>query len=158
MDISSNLAVGISAAVAIIYTLMGGLYSVAYTDVIQLSLVLFGLVRTLRFIKSYGRSSVFDCATFSTQLFGTALNDSCSSSSSSLQWFCVPFILTSPTSANITVAAVTKLYQEPWIGKIESDDIGRWIDELLLLVKGNKKQPPALPIYVKHDIIYHVLT
>lgn len=45
MDISSNLAVGISAAVAIIYTLMGGLYSVAYTDVIQLSFVLFGLVR-----------------------------------------------------------------------------------------------------------------
>lgn len=45
MDTSSNLAVGISAAVAIIYTLMGGLYSVAYTDVIQLSFVLFGLVR-----------------------------------------------------------------------------------------------------------------
>lgn len=63
MDISSNLAVGISAAVAIIYTLMGGLYSVAYTDVIQLSFVLFGLVRAQRFIKSYGRSSVFDCAT-----------------------------------------------------------------------------------------------
>lgn len=145
MDISSNLAVGISAAVAIIYTLMGGLYSVAYTDVIQLSFVLFGLVRTLRF---YQKLRATDAA----------LNDSFSCFSSSLQWFCVPFILTSPTSANITVAAVTKLYQEPWIGKIESDDIGRWIDELLLLVKGTKNQPPALPIYIKHDIIYHVLT
>lgn len=49
MDISSNLAVGISAAVAILYTLMGGLYSVAYTDVIQLTFMLLGLVQTLRF-------------------------------------------------------------------------------------------------------------
>lgn len=54
--------------------------------------------------------------------------------SSHFQWFCVPFILTSPSSANITVAAVTKLYQEPWIGKLEVEDVGCWIDELLLLV------------------------
>lgn len=53
-----------------------------------------------------------------------------------LQWFCVPFILTSPASANITVAAVTGLYQEPWIGTLQTEDVGRWIDELLLLVRG----------------------
>ncbi|XP_075886354.1 high affinity choline transporter 1-like [Nelusetta ayraudi] len=94
MEIASNLAVVVSAAVAIIYTLMGGLYSVAYTDVIQLSLVFFGL------------------------------------------WFCVPFILINPASANVTVAAVTELYQEPWIGKLETEDVGRWIDELLLLGVG----------------------
>ncbi|KAM9334640.1 high affinity choline transporter 1-like [Symphorus nematophorus] len=94
MDISSWLAVGISAAVAIFYTLMGGLYSVAYTDVIQLSLMLLGL------------------------------------------WFCVPFILASPTSANFTVAALSKLHQEPWIGKLELEDTGRWIDDLLLLAIG----------------------
>lgn len=46
----------------------------------------------------------------------------------------MPFILLSPSSANITVAAVTKLYQEPWIGKLEVQDVGCWIDELLLLV------------------------
>lgn len=46
----------------------------------------------------------------------------------------MPFILTSPSSANITVAAVTKLYQEPWLGKLEAADAGRWADELLLLV------------------------
>lgn len=46
MDISSPLAISVSAAVAIIYTLMGGLYSVAYTDVIQLIFMFFGLVRT----------------------------------------------------------------------------------------------------------------
>eukprot|EP00066_Takifugu_rubripes_P022440 XP_011611706.1 PREDICTED: high affinity choline transporter 1-like isoform X1 [Takifugu rubripes] len=94
MNTSSYLSVGISAAVAIFYTLMGGLYSVAYTDVIQLIFMFFGL------------------------------------------WFCVPFVLTSPSSANITVAAVTKLYQEPWIGKLEVEDVGCWIDELLLLSIG----------------------
>nr|XP_040025530.1 high-affinity choline transporter 1-like [Gasterosteus aculeatus aculeatus] len=49
MDISSALAVCVSAAVAIVYTLMGGLYAVAYTDVVQLSLMLVGLVQTLHF-------------------------------------------------------------------------------------------------------------
>lgn len=49
MDIPSSPAVAISAAVAILYTLMGGLYSVAYTDVIQLSFMLIGLVQTLHF-------------------------------------------------------------------------------------------------------------
>ena len=49
MDISSSLAVCVSAAVAILYTLMGGLYSVAYTDVIQLGLMFVGLVQTLHF-------------------------------------------------------------------------------------------------------------
>ncbi|KAF7655311.1 hypothetical protein LDENG_00058200 [Lucifuga dentata] len=83
-----------SAAVAISYTLMGGLYSVAYTDVIQLAFMFFGL------------------------------------------WFCVPFILSSPFSANVTAATVTKLYQEPWLGKLKLEDAGRWIDELLLLATG----------------------
>nr|XP_046234954.1 high-affinity choline transporter 1-like isoform X2 [Scatophagus argus] len=68
MDISSRLAVSISAAVAILYTLMGGLYSVAYTDVIQLTFMFLGL-----------------------------------------------------------------LHQEPWIGKLELEDTGCWIDDLLLL-------------------------
>ncbi|XP_030576349.1 high-affinity choline transporter 1-like [Archocentrus centrarchus] len=91
MDIHPSMSVGISAAVAVLYTLMGGLYSVAYTDVIQLSFMLIGL------------------------------------------WLCVPFILISPHSANFTIAAVSKLHQEPWIGKLELEDIGCWIDELLLL-------------------------
>ncbi|KAM7378195.1 hypothetical protein PAMA_013204 [Pampus argenteus] len=94
MDIHSSIAVVISAAVAVIYTLMGGLYSVAYTDVIQLCFVLFGL------------------------------------------WLCVPFILISPSSANFTVAAVTRLYQEPWTGKLELEDTGRWVDDFLLMSIG----------------------
>ncbi|XP_018516261.1 high-affinity choline transporter 1-like isoform X1 [Lates calcarifer] len=39
LDVSYSICIWISAAVAIIYTLMGGLYSVAYTDIIQLVLI-----------------------------------------------------------------------------------------------------------------------
>lgn len=45
LDLPFNICVWISAAVAIVYTLLGGLYSVAYTDVIQLVLIFSGLVR-----------------------------------------------------------------------------------------------------------------
>ncbi|XP_059215579.1 high-affinity choline transporter 1-like [Centropristis striata] len=39
LDLSFTLCIWISAAVAITYTLLGGLYSVAYTDIIQLVLI-----------------------------------------------------------------------------------------------------------------------
>lgn len=44
VDININLAVLISAMIAIFYTLVGGLYSVAYTDVVQLFCIFLGLV------------------------------------------------------------------------------------------------------------------
>lgn len=44
LNLSRSLCIWISAAVAIIYTVLGGLYSVASTDVIQISLVLIGTV------------------------------------------------------------------------------------------------------------------
>ena len=44
LDLSFSVSVWISAAVAIIYTLLGGLYSVAYTDIIQLILIFISLV------------------------------------------------------------------------------------------------------------------
>ncbi|XP_022076473.1 high-affinity choline transporter 1-like [Acanthochromis polyacanthus] len=43
LDLSYTICIWISAAVAITYTLMGGLYSVAYTDIIQLTLIFFSL-------------------------------------------------------------------------------------------------------------------
>ncbi|KAG7470890.1 hypothetical protein MATL_G00118690, partial [Megalops atlanticus] len=91
LDIPSHLAVVISAAVAILYTLLGGLYSVAYTDVIQLIFMLLSL------------------------------------------WLCVPFILKSPASADITYTAVNELYQAPWLGRLDLQDVGRWLDDLLLV-------------------------
>lgn len=47
VDIPSYVSIGSSAAVAIVYTLMGGLYSVAYTDVIQICFVFVSLVHPL---------------------------------------------------------------------------------------------------------------
>lgn len=44
VDIDINMAVVISALIAIFYTLVGGLYSVAYTDVVQLFCIFIGLV------------------------------------------------------------------------------------------------------------------
>lgn len=41
------MSVMISAMIAIFYTLVGGLYSVAYTDVVQLFCIFVGLVRHL---------------------------------------------------------------------------------------------------------------
>lgn len=43
LDLPYSISVWISSSVAIIYTLLGGLYSVAYTDIIQLSLVFLSL-------------------------------------------------------------------------------------------------------------------
>ncbi|KAI1893978.1 hypothetical protein AGOR_G00129220 [Albula goreensis] len=91
LDIPSYYTVVISAAVAILYTLLGGMYSVAYTDIIQLIFMFLSL------------------------------------------WFCVPFMLTSPASADITFTAVNRLYQEPWLGRLQVEDMGRWMDDLLLV-------------------------
>lgn len=44
LDLPYAYSAWISSAVAIVYTLLGGLYSVAYTDVIQLALAFFSLV------------------------------------------------------------------------------------------------------------------
>jgi high affinity choline transporter 7 len=42
-DVSMTASIIISAVVVIIYTLFGGLYSVAYTDVVQLGFIFIGL-------------------------------------------------------------------------------------------------------------------
>ena len=45
LGISSTISICVSSAVSVIYTLMGGLYSVAYTDVVQLCLIFIGMVK-----------------------------------------------------------------------------------------------------------------
>lgn len=47
LDLSFTVCIWISAAVAITYTLLGGLYSVAYTDIVQLILIFVGLVSVI---------------------------------------------------------------------------------------------------------------
>jgi solute carrier family 5 (high affinity choline transporter), member 7 len=44
IDMDNNTAIIVSALIAVAYTLFGGLYSVAYTDVVQLFCIFFGLV------------------------------------------------------------------------------------------------------------------
>ncbi|KAM9795109.1 high affinity choline transporter 1-like [Neosynchiropus ocellatus] len=50
LDLSYNLCIWISAAVAVTYTLFGGLYSVAYTDIVQLVLTFFSLWLCIPFV------------------------------------------------------------------------------------------------------------
>lgn len=44
VGLDETIAVVVSAAIAMLYTLFGGLYSVAYTDVVQLFCIAIGLV------------------------------------------------------------------------------------------------------------------
>ncbi|MCL4146821.1 UNVERIFIED_CONTAM: hypothetical protein GTU68_003607, partial [Idotea baltica] len=45
LDLGDTVSIFLSAGIAVTYTLFGGLYSVAYTDVAQLFCIFFGLVR-----------------------------------------------------------------------------------------------------------------
>ncbi|XP_045136938.1 high-affinity choline transporter 1-like [Portunus trituberculatus] len=49
LDINNTLSIIVSAAIAVLYTLFGGLYSVAYTDVVQLFCIFIGLWITVPF-------------------------------------------------------------------------------------------------------------
>uniref|UniRef100_A0A3Q2YL68 High affinity choline transporter 1-like n=1 Tax=Hippocampus comes TaxID=109280 RepID=A0A3Q2YL68_HIPCM len=50
LDISATISIPISAAVSISYTVLGGLYAVAYTDVIQLSFIFVSLWLSIPFM------------------------------------------------------------------------------------------------------------
>ncbi|XP_072120679.1 high affinity choline transporter 1-like [Mobula birostris] len=95
LNIETYLSIILSACVVTIYTLLGGLYSVAYTDVMQMVFIVISL------------------------------------------WFCVPFAIMNPAVADIKYTMVNELYQSPWIGKIETDQISRWIDDLLYMSLGS---------------------
>ena len=128
LDLPYTLCIWISAAVAIVYTLMGGLYSVAYTDVIQLTLIFISLV------SSYIENNFFQNLEISSEYAHFKM---CTSVVHCLflQWLCVPFVLTNPHSADITKTAFNFTYQAPWIGSVDGDTAWRWIDHFLLLVR-----------------------
>ncbi|GAA6224182.1 high-affinity choline transporter 1-like [Lates japonicus] len=94
-DLPLSLCIWISAAVAIFYTVLGGLYSVAFTDVIQLSLVFCSL------------------------------------------WLCAPFVLASDVYTDLSKTAFNHTYQAPWLGRLESHEVWRWIDNFLAMSVGN---------------------
>ncbi|XP_054066780.1 high affinity choline transporter 1-like [Rissa tridactyla] len=95
LDIGGFLAIIISACTVILYTLLGGLYSVAYTDVIQLVFITLSL------------------------------------------WICIPFALMNSATESIYYTATHESYQDPWIGKIEKQYLGRWLDDFFFLVLGS---------------------
>ncbi|XP_035829842.1 high-affinity choline transporter 1 [Aplysia californica] len=68
LDMNATLAIILSAAVAIIYTFLGGLYSVAYTDVIQLIFIAVGLVVAFPFALT---NSAVDLSRVSDTYVGT---------------------------------------------------------------------------------------
>ena len=48
MQLDNTTSIIISAIVVVVYTLFGGLYSVAYTDVVQLFCIFVGLVLKIK--------------------------------------------------------------------------------------------------------------
>ncbi|XP_074532207.1 high-affinity choline transporter 1-like [Halichoeres trimaculatus] len=96
LDVSYSICVWISATIAIIYTLLGGLYSVAYTDVIQLVLVFLGLS------------------------------------------ICVPFVLMSPFTLDISQTLMNNTLHAPWIGAPKLEKIWILIDNFLFLTLGSQ--------------------
>ncbi|KAM9019853.1 high affinity choline transporter 1-like [Ara ararauna] len=95
LNISGSLAIIVSACTVILYTLLGGLYSVAYTDVIQLVFITLSL------------------------------------------WVCIPFALMNSATESIYYTATHQSHQDPWIGKIEKQYLGRWLDDFFYLVLGS---------------------
>ncbi|XP_051500104.1 high affinity choline transporter 1-like [Apus apus] len=95
LDVGGSLAIIISACTVTLYTLLGGLYSVAYTDVIQLVFIALSL------------------------------------------WVCIPFALMNSATESIHFTATHQSYQGPWIGEIEKQYLGRWLDDFFYLVLGS---------------------
>ncbi|XP_045559976.1 high-affinity choline transporter 1 isoform X2 [Salmo salar] len=67
LGLSSSYSIVLSAAVAITYTLMGGLYSVAYTDIIQLFVIFISLWLCVPFLVLNPASSEVTLAAFFNQ-------------------------------------------------------------------------------------------
>lgn len=88
-DVDPNISVCASALLAAIYTVCGGLYSVACTDALQLACIMLGL--------------------------GIA----------------APFSLFHPA-----VSFDMQLISEEWLGEIRNEDLGEWVDTMLLIVFG----------------------
>ncbi|XP_078494547.1 high-affinity choline transporter 1-like isoform X2 [Ciona intestinalis] len=61
IDLDIRISVIVSACIAVLYTLVGGLYSVAYTDVVQLACIFIGLWLSIPF--AFTHPAVSDIAT-----------------------------------------------------------------------------------------------
>lgn len=45
-------------------------------------------------------------------------------------------MMTNPNSVDISLTAFNETFQAPWVGRLEAQDAGKWIDDFLVLVSG----------------------
>jgi high affinity choline transporter 7 len=88
LDLDKRISVIFSAVFAAAYTIVGGFYSVSYTDVLQQFLITIGL------------------------------------------------LLSAPFAYQNKAVSENALSSRDWIGKVDTKDIGQWIDSFLLLLLG----------------------
>uniref|UniRef100_A0A1B6BYQ9 High-affinity choline transporter 1 n=1 Tax=Clastoptera arizonana TaxID=38151 RepID=A0A1B6BYQ9_9HEMI len=88
LEMNSVVSILISATFAATYIMVGGMYSVTYTDVVQLICIIFGLVLS------------------------------------------APFAYFHPEVSH------EKMKDTSWIGEVANEDIGSWVDGMLLLIFG----------------------
>ena len=115
LGLDNTISVVVSAAVAMLYTLFGGLHSVAYTDVVQVFCIAIGLVgiRNIEIVVFYL------CSILIIFL------------ASNKQTICVPFAWTHKAvdTKALTIAGA-------WEGVIEIYNVGVYIENYLLIVIG----------------------
>ncbi|KAI8503938.1 High affinity choline transporter 1 [Branchiostoma belcheri] len=111
LELDVNVSILISAAIAVSYTLFGGLFSVIYTDVIQLICIFIGLWISVPFAMTNPLVSNIGTTTWNRLLY-TPVND----------------------SSNITTFNATET--NGWVGVWDMKRTGYWIDHALLLVFG----------------------
>lgn len=128
LDLSYAVCIWISAGVAITYTLLGGLYSVAYTDIIQLTLIFITSVKLFHRQPFYRETPLH------------AVIVTCTTGANSgvhvrLQWLCVPFLFMNLSTVDITTTSFNHTFQAPWVGSLTASTAWRWLDIFLLLVR-----------------------
>ena len=129
MDLDYRISVIISACIAVSYTFFGGLYSVAYTDVVQLICISVGLVSV---------PGMSDGSQTSAEPLSEKMHNPFHPPFQSL---CVPFAWHNPyvsmdrafqLGANISDSVTGK----SWLGTIPAASVGSYVDSFLLLIFG----------------------
>jgi Na+/proline symporter len=69
MDLDNTTSIVVSAIVVVVYTLFGGLYSVAYTDVVQLFCIFAGLVSFILSLFGFFFVNLSKSVAYNTNLF-----------------------------------------------------------------------------------------
>uniref|UniRef100_A0A1I8G8D8 High-affinity choline transporter 1-like n=1 Tax=Macrostomum lignano TaxID=282301 RepID=A0A1I8G8D8_9PLAT len=112
VDFSMDWSIVLSAGIAVVYTLFGGLYSVAYTDVAQLIFIFLGLWTVVPFALTHPSVSPL--------------------ASTAFIWPSSPNSTAQATAKTSTTAATTS----GWIGQLQPSDRWRYADSALMLILG----------------------